>query len=677
MPPLHSDSTPARVLALGPVLLSLVWLPLRGGGSDPGPLLVSQAVTFGALAVLAATGRLRATRVPNRPLLWAMTGLVAAAGLSAAFSLDLDASVPAFFVWAWLGATAVLVTVAVRRSRDVALLAGALVAAVLLQTFWSFFVWWGGGDAGPLQSGTFYAPNQYAGYLVLLAPLLLAHALLVPHRRQAAAWGVMAAFVYLGILLSGSRAGLGAALIGAVAAAALAGRRGVRRALVRAPLVAATTALLGLALTGSLLFPEEATPSASGSPPGLTASVESKGGTGGASIAMRANWVEGAMTIGFARPLTGSGLGTFGEMFVQVQDPRWYWSRYAHNHYAEAFAEGGLPLAAATVGFPLIALVVGLRGIWRSGSTSPWQVGLFAGLLGASAHLLLDHDWSFPGYGVTFVACALLLASLPGEDSPGSPAVTTAGRLGTLALAAASALLAAAVGGLWLSPRLAADPAGVVAAGVSRGDLATWLAPYSTLPGRELARDLGAQRGREEVEAAARHLRRAIALDELEPRLRWSLGSVLGALGDLEGARHSYREAIRIAPNAPASYGLAAEFEITTAGDPKAAARILDSGIARLKLRPLRDRLAPSIAELLLLRATVEERVAGTGAALPFAAEAAEIAPGLHAPWLGLAQLRCRSGDAEAARKAADEAVARGAPASQLAEVTALIAGGC
>lgn len=648
--------------ALAPLLLAVLWLPLLSGGADRGPLLAVQGLTFAALAWLAAKRRLTLPHGPLRKVVAALLAAGFAAALSTAFSRDLDASVPALIGWLWLGATGLLFLIAVEHARLRAILPGSLVAAAVVQTSWSFFVWWGGGDPAPAQSGTFYAPNQFAGYLLLLAPLLLVPSLTRPGRREAAAWGVMTVFVYLAIALSGSRAGAGAAILGAAVAAALAARSGLRRVLARAALLIVGFAAGGAFITSSLILPDRP----SGGPAGVLRSVGEKEGSVPISAEHRLHWAQGALAIGGRSPVTGAGLGTYGDMLVQVMDARWAWSRYAHNHYLEAFAEGGLPLAAAAVALPAAAFAAGLERLRRRSfdpAEAPWRMAYFGGLAGASAHLVLDHDWSFPAYAVAYALVALLLTAPGARQEAPAPRFTRA--LGLPAAIAAGVCLLAVAGAALLPQALR-----------SSGRMAIALAPYATGPRAVLADRLAAD-GADGLREAAALRRGAIALDELDPRLLWDLAAIYRQLDDLPGARAAYGNALRVAPNAPAAYRLAADFELTDAGDPRGAARILDRGIARLRLRPTAPRLAPAIAGLLLLRAEAEEQISGPAGALDFVREATLLAPHSPRAWLRRSELACLAGAEKEARDGADRARGAGATAADLETLSALLAQRC
>jgi len=193
-----------------------------------------------------------------------------------------------------------------------------------------------------------------------------------------------------------------------------------------------------------------------------------------------------------------------------------------------------------------------------------------------------------------------------------------------------------------------------------------WLAPYTT-GSRQLAAALLANGGTHDgLLEAVQHLSDATSLDELDPRLRWALADVYVRLGFPSEARATYREAIDVARNAPGAYERAASFELSVAGNPKGAAEILDEGIERLTQRPNQARLAGPIADLLVKRSIVEERLSGASAALRFALEATEVDARSVIAWLRLGELACSLGDGATAKTAATAVESLGAPAQSL-----------
>lgn len=634
-----------------PVAAALLWLPLASGGAGDFPLLWIEIGTFVILAVSAGLGWISFS-APR--LFWGALGVTLVAALiSTIFSKDLDASVPALMQWLWLGALALLVISTGPLGRTV--ISGCLVGALIIQTVWGFFVWWGGGDPADNQSGTFYAPNQYAGYLLLLAPFLIAPALSVKPRREAAAWGMMGSLVCLGVLLSGSRGGMVALVLGVVATLLVVALKGGREVLVRGLLFVAVVGVLGLLLTSSLVLSDRST-GVSSNP---LENVESKG-SASPSTAMRLKWAEGALRIGGMHPLTGSGLGTYGDMLIQVQDPSWFWSRYAHNQYAEAFAEGGVLLALGVAAIPTIAFAAGLKRL-NSRGADPLLMGALGGLLAGSAHLVVDHDWSFPAYAASYMVVVALLLSRDYPDGPRRPSVLNLNLtlIAILLFAALSIVVLLARERTLHSLSLPMDERALALN-------ATRLSPYSAKAYDRLAQVHLSFR---DSRSAAVAIEKAIVRDQLDPHLRWRAAEIYVQLKDFDMAQDAYRGAIRVARNAPRSYVDAATFELTVRKDPASAATVLDQGITHLTQRPSQNRLDVSVSQLLVLRAEAAAAMGQDQQALSFSRRAAERSPNSQPPWEALIEYSCITGNRQETERGIAALRNLGVPESELAEL--------
>jgi tetratricopeptide (TPR) repeat protein len=105
----------------------------------------------------------------------------------------------------------------------------------------------------------------------------------------------------------------------------------------------------------------------------------------------------------FARPVTGGGAGTYGDLHPQYQQSVVSAATDAHNVYVQVLAELGLPGAMA-----LAALVLGLLlGLVRGLFVRPDLVPVAFGVAGLLIHFGLDIDARYP-------ALVLLLAVLAG-----------------------------------------------------------------------------------------------------------------------------------------------------------------------------------------------------------------------------------------------------------------------
>jgi hypothetical protein len=410
--------------------------------------------------------------------------------------------------------------------------------------------------------------------------------------------------------------------------------------------------LIGLVVVGGLLVALR-TPLIFPAP---DAGLEDNGSSGQAQLDLpsettptdlgtRINWARGGWRIFLSNPVSGTGLGTYGALLQVHQEPDWAWSLYAHNHYLEALAEGGALLGLGVIAFHTVPLIRRRKTILsKQGDGSVKAIAV--GLIGASAHMTLDHDWSFAGFAATFVVMTMLLGVDTPKDAP--PPKPLALRLSVAALGLMAALGAM---GLHYGLAIARDVARAETHDVEALTLANRLAPTSTIVATIRADGLN-----QAPHEAIRVLESAARLDEVDPNLRWRLAELYVRIGSPESARSALHEAVRIAPNSPRSYGLAAGFELEESR-PEAAAEILDQGLERLlQHSQASSRLAASIASLYMTRASAEEAISGPASALPFVAKALETAPSVPRFWAEAALFSCRAGDQAAALLRLDEA---------------------
>ncbi len=138
------------------------------------------------------------------------------------------------------------------------------------------------------------------------------------------------------------------------------------------------------------------------------------------------------------RPVTGVGYGRLAEASGPLVPETWARSSLAHSGVLQAFADGGLPLGAATTA-AIAALVVALIGRLLRSLRSTEGRGLVGpasavAALALLAHSLVDADWSYAALaGVFGIVAALGVSGMTTTE-------TTAGRL---RLGAAAVLVAA------------------------------------------------------------------------------------------------------------------------------------------------------------------------------------------------------------------------------------------
>ena len=260
--------------------------------------------------------------------------------------------------------------------------------------------------------GTFANGNHFATLLLASVPLLagLATARWRPAKGQerslTAALAIAAAAVLLiGVLINGSSAVLLLGLPVAAATAMLAMRPPPR--LIRQGLVAIGLLLL---LAAAAL---------------ITVGRDLPGWGTNASIETRVEYWSKTARAAKDEALTGSGFGTFQQVYRRYEDPaavdRWY-ANHAHNDYLEIALEGGVPAILLLVLF-LAWWARQAREAWMAPASTP---ELKAAAV-ASAVILLHSSFDYPLrtaaiMAVMAVCLALLAGARPRTRSDGQPA---------------------------------------------------------------------------------------------------------------------------------------------------------------------------------------------------------------------------------------------------------------
>jgi O-antigen ligase len=250
--------------------------------------------------------------------------------------------------------------------------------------------------AGPLEG-----PNQLAGYLGLLLALVTAYAI----RRGRTAFEFAAlAIGSAALVLTISRAGVAAALIGAAVVLAVSkhgARRGAIVAIASGSLAGCIViALWGYAAAHSLLglqLLDRFTSLAANASPGR--------------LGTREQLWHGAIVLWRRHPIFGIGGGNFERELGLAGYPALH--THANSLYLQALAEGGIVLLLATV-----ALVAASIGVFTRG---PFSVPLVAGALGASiglaVHQIFDLLTFFPKVGemwwIVLALSAVRVAAAP------------------------------------------------------------------------------------------------------------------------------------------------------------------------------------------------------------------------------------------------------------------------
>jgi O-antigen ligase len=272
-------------------------------------------------------------------------------------------------------------------------------------------------------TGTYINPNNYAGLLEMLLPLIFARTLLEFERwtanargtgRRSALWlredagARFAFFIFSSLLLtaallfSRSRTGIVAAWAGLLMVGAI---WSVRRRLLSAGLAI----ILGLAMLTL----------AAGAWMGL-GPVFARYRTAEQDLPSRVAVWKGTAKLIRAHPYWGSGPGSFEDAYTRVQTSDLAARlNHAHNDYLEFAAEWGVPgalLLFALIGFVWVRALAGLR---RSARATDWflLLGCCGALFSLLLHAAVDFNLHIPANALLFASLAGLAWTLSAGDA--------------------------------------------------------------------------------------------------------------------------------------------------------------------------------------------------------------------------------------------------------------------
>lgn len=399
-------------------LIVCLWAAALGiGGTEPFTLAAVQMVLFGVLVALL-------WRPGSAALPWLVPGLLvgwvgaqwlllAADGYSARAHLPrLVAYLAAFLAAAHLSRVRSAPT---RLAAALVLLALVEAVAGLVQYLagWQQIYHLKKAHYTAHATGTYVNPNHFAGLLAMTMPLAFAAALAAwerlarpegdcrhrePFPAQAVAFSFLTALLFLAVLFSRSRGGLLAAGAGLVLTGAvwLAGSRRPAPAAAAAAALLLATAAMGMWI-------------------GLEPVAE-RYETASRDVGERLAVWRDALRLISERPLTGSGFGSFGDVYPRVQTAHLAFTvPHAHNDYLQLATELGVP-AAALLGAAWIMLVGRVARAATAGSKTTTDRALAAGVLGGVAamlfHALLDFNLQMPANALVFAALLGMLTGM-------------------------------------------------------------------------------------------------------------------------------------------------------------------------------------------------------------------------------------------------------------------------
>jgi len=593
--------------ALGGTVLAMVSaLALADGGRHFLWLSLVQASVFVLLALLLARGALGGVRLP---IPWWC--VLAAMGLASITSVRPEASVHELLLWITYGGLAVLTAVALREPGEWLVDGLVLIAGVLcgIALFW----FWGSRDLTSRWCSTFYWPNPFAAFLLLVLPLSLVRTLRAASARAALSHGAATTLFLTALIFTYSR---GAWLAGFLALGAAAAwlRRRPRTALVR-----------GLALAGAVAIAVTLLSLAAhhGDSGAVAARAASLTDSEDASAHGHLLFWRNALEMLAAHPVTGIGPGTFGAVHAAYQTDLRYYARDAHSLYLQSAAETGLLGFAALLALLAASGLAWRRLLRRTADEAEYTLvlGVGLGLLAFLLHNAVDMDWSFPANPAMAFVLAGVLGGVALRRAPG--AATTRVWRGLQPLLALGLMLGVVVVArqveanhfLSMGQRLASAGRWEEAA-----DAFVQAQAWNPLQARYLGAEAEArmriqppQWNRAEVA-----LRRAIRLDRANAWHRWQLAIVLTSVpgaGPPEFAQGErlLREALSLDPvNRPKVYATLAQLYLRWNRAPQAAL-VYDAAVARYLGNPPAAAHVPLLPDHIDLMAEAAEFRLGTG----------------------------------------------------------------
>jgi O-antigen ligase/tetratricopeptide (TPR) repeat protein len=272
---------------------------------------------------------------------------------------------------------------------------------------------------------SFYQADVLAGFIVIVLPLALAMYLGAQSRKEATFYGLVSPVFLLCLFMTYSRGGALSFMAGAVPLIAIFLALNFRRSLVRLLLFAALSSLLWLNLSfgkANLLVPGKA-----------GSRLADLVGERDTSREARLHFWRAALRMAEERPLTGTGLATFGRHFSRFQEDVRFFSKYPHSLYLQLLAEGGWPLLLTFLAL-MGTLVGGVARNLRRAPRGSQEAVLTAGVLGACIssllHAAVDVDWEFTALPLILLSLIAIAGRAgdwdKGYDADGSPVLEDA-----------------------------------------------------------------------------------------------------------------------------------------------------------------------------------------------------------------------------------------------------------
>lgn len=371
------------------VAMLLLKLAISEGGRHLGTLTLAQTILFAITALLVGSGSVR-----DVPILRPLLGMTAVIAFTAIVSVRPDSSLRELLLWLMYASVFITVSSSLRtlhgarRLLDAVLVVGGWLSLIGLYLFW-------GAETPQLRwYSTFYTPNPFAAFLLLMLPLAAARCALARTSREAAGFGALAVLLAVAFTLTYSR--------GAYVALALTGLLGgvvVRPPSWKVVLRRLTVVAIATALAVTILTQGSS---------GVGARINELEADSGSVLDRLSFWRAGA-AIFLDHPATGTGPGTFAFAHAKYQGR--YYARDAHNIYVQMAAEMGIPGLVA-----VIVLLVALASVWvrtlrkaRGTEAYPLAAGIGLSLGAYLVHSGMEMNWQFPANpAVAFTLAAIL-----------------------------------------------------------------------------------------------------------------------------------------------------------------------------------------------------------------------------------------------------------------------------
>jgi O-antigen ligase len=134
---------------------------------------------------------------------------------------------------------------------------------------------------------------------------------------------------------------------------------------------------------------------------------------GATSVVARFDYWEAAWKTAVAKPILGSGPGTFGVVYAEIKRPESEMARLAHNDYLEQASDSGFPGFIVYAAFVGGLIWVGYAG-WRR-NRLPLQLGVWVGLLAWVLQAIGEFTLYIPSLAWTAFAFAGWLLGTTGK----------------------------------------------------------------------------------------------------------------------------------------------------------------------------------------------------------------------------------------------------------------------